>query len=108
MSIVMNLYYKGKNGSARAFAEEMVKSGIRNQIRKEEGNEKYDYFISTDDPKTVLLIDVWRDQEALDKHHASPMMKKISKLREKYDLHMKAERYLSDTANNTDAAFLRK
>ena len=108
MSIVMNLYYKGKNGSARAFAEEMVKSGIRNQIRKEEGNEKYDYFISTDDPETVLLIDVWRDQEALDKHHASLMMKKISELREKYDLHMKAERYLSDTANNTDAAFLRK
>ena len=36
------------------------------------------------------------------------MMKKISELREKYDLHMKAERYLSDTANNTDAAFLRK
>ncbi len=26
--ITVNLYYKGQNGSARAFAEEMEKSGI--------------------------------------------------------------------------------
>lgn len=29
-------------------------------------------------------------------HHASPMMAKIAELREKYDLHMRMERYLSD------------
>ena len=33
--ITVNLYYKGKNGSARAFAEEMEKSGIADAIRAE-------------------------------------------------------------------------
>ena len=28
MSIIINIYYTGKNGSARKFAEEMVSSGI--------------------------------------------------------------------------------
>ena len=55
----------------------------------------------------VLLIDSWRDQEALDVHHASPMMAKISVLREKYDLHMKVERYISDD-RPADEAFIRK
>lgn len=36
MSITVNLRYKGKNGSARAFAEEMTTSGTVEAIRKEE------------------------------------------------------------------------
>ena len=108
MSLVMNLYYKGMNGSARAFAEEMEKSGTAELIRKEEGNEMYSYFISLDDPETVLLIDAWKNQEALDKHHASPMMKTIIQLREKYNLHMSAKRFISDDENSKDAAFIRK
>lgn len=44
----------------------------------------------------MLLIDRWEDQEAIDRHHHTPMMEKIIALREKYDLHMRVERYLSD------------
>ena len=94
--ITVNLYYTGTNGSARAFAEEMVKSGTVAAIRAEDGNLRYEYFFPMDDPETVLLIDQWRDQAAIDVHHASPMMGQIAALREKYDLHMKAERFLSD------------
>lgn len=98
MSIVVNIYYIGKDGSARRFAEEMIRSGIVADIRAEEGNERYEYFFPMDDPETVLLIDQWRDQAAIDAHHTSPMMEKIAALREKYDLHMKVERYLTDTS----------
>ena len=94
--ITVNLYYTGSNGSARAFADEMVRSGTVDAIRAEEGNLRYEYFFPMDDPETVLLIDRWRDQEAIDRHHASPMMGKIAALREKYDLHMKVERFVSD------------
>ena len=41
MSIVVNLYYTGTNGSARKFAEEMETSGTADRIREEEGNERY-------------------------------------------------------------------
>ncbi len=110
MSITVNLYYKGSNGSARAFAEEMEARGIADAIRAEEGNERYEYFIPLNDAETVLLIDSWRDQESLDKHHASSMMNELAKLREKYDLHMSVERYISDSEGvpDKDRAFIRK
>lgn len=110
MAITMNLYYTGEKGSARVFAEEMVSSGLVQEIRAEEGNLRYEYFFPMDDAETVLLIDSWRDQTALDKHHASPMMGRIAALREKYDLHMRAERYLPDESDNApqDEKFLRR
>ena len=109
MAIMMNLYYTGKDGSARAFAEEMVSSGIVDRIRAEDGNLRYDYFLPMDDPETVLLLDAWEDQEAIDIHHASPMMAELAALRDKYDLKMRAERYLSDEAgvSEHDQSFLR-
>ena len=61
--ITVNIYYTGRNGSARAFAEEMTARGI---------------------------------VAAIDAHHASPMMGQIAALREKYDLHMRVERFLAD------------
>ena len=108
MSLTINLYYTGKNGSARRFVEEMEKSGIAQHIREEEGNERYEYFLPIDDPETVLLIDSWTDQAAIDKHHASSMMTELAKLREKYDLHMKVERYISAPEPKSDEKFIRK
>lgn len=96
MAITINIFYTGRNGNAKKFAEEMIESGIVRDIRAEEGNLKYEYFFPMDDDETVLLIDSWKNQEALDKHHATEMMQKIIALREKYDLHMRVERYLSD------------
>ncbi len=98
MAITVNIYYTGENGNARKFAEEMEKSGTVALIRAEKGNRKYEYFYPKNDPETVLLIDSWESQEAIDKHHATPMMDKITELRNKYDLHMKVERYIEDTA----------
>ena len=36
--IVVNLYYTGKNGAAREFANEMESSGIADKVRNEKGN----------------------------------------------------------------------
>ena len=106
MSIVMNLYYTGQNGNARKFAKEMEESGVASLIRAEDGNERYEYFFPADDAETVLLIDAWRDQEALDRHHHSPLMRRIAELRDKYDLHMRAERYIPE--DNPDLKFIRE
>ena len=105
--ITVNLYYKGTNGSARRFAEEMEQSGTVDAIRREPGNLRYQYFQPLDDPETVLLIDSWTDQAAIDVHHASPMMAQLSALREKYDLHMTVERFVSDELGE-DERFIRE
>ena len=105
--ITVNLYYRGTNGNARRFAEEMEQSGIAGAIRQEPGNLRYQYFQPLDDPETVLLIDSWTDQTAIDIHHTSPMMAQLAALREKYDLHMTVERFVSDEFGE-DERFIRK
>ena len=108
--ITVNIYYSGKNGNAKRFAQEMITSGVVDRIRSEEGNLRYEYFYPMNDSETVLLIDSWKNQEAIDLHHQSPMMQEIIELREKYDLHMKVERYLSDDEGipEADRSYIRE
>ncbi len=110
MSVTINIYYTGQAGSAQRFAEEMVSSGTVAKIRAQEGNLRYEYFQPLHDPETLLLIDAWVDQTAIDVHHRSPMMATIAALREKYDLQMRVERYVSDESGegHGDSAFIRQ
>lgn len=110
MAITVNIYYTGVDGNARKFAEEMTAIGIVRDIRREKGNLRYEYFLPMEDRETVLLIDSWEDQAAIDAHHGSPMMEEIIRLREKYDLHMKVERYVSEEKGVPagDLAFIRE
>jgi quinol monooxygenase YgiN len=109
VNITVHIYYEGNNGSARKFAEEMESSGTADAIRQEAGNIKYEYFFPIKDSETVLLIDSWDNQEAIDLHHATPMMTTIAELRDKYDLHMRVERYVSEDAGKpkTDDKYIR-
>ena len=108
MAITINIYYTGAEGHARKFAAEMIARGIVDEIRREEGNLRYDYFIPMDDETSILLIDSWEDQAALDRHHRTPMMAQIMELREKYGLRMKVERYCSEELPHTDRRFIKE
>ena len=108
MAFTINIYYTGSNGSARNFAEKMISSGIVQEIRNKKGNLGYEYFEPIGDKETILLIDSWENQEALDEHHKSETMNKIMKLRNKYDLHMKVERYILENNNEKDNKYIKK
>lgn len=96
MKITVNIYYTGEGDNARKFAEEMVQSGTAEKVRQESGNLKYEYFFPMEDPHTVLLIDEWDNQTAIDLHHKSEMMETIASLRKKYNLRMRVERFISE------------
>ena len=108
MAFTINIYYTGKDGSARKFAEEMISSGIVEEIRSKEGNLRYEYFSPLNEEETILLIDSWENQEALDEHHKSETMNKIIDLRNKYDLHMKVERYTLENENKEDKKYIKE
>ena len=97
--ITVNLRYTGTNGSAKAFAKEMISSGTVDLIRSEPGNMRYEYYQALDDPETILLIDSWTDQAL--------MMETIASLREKYDLHMTVERFVGAEENEADRKYIR-
>ena len=93
--ITIHLFYTGKNGNAKRFMEDMNALGIADRVRAEEGNLRYEYYIPADDPETVLLIDCWKNQAALDTHHSLPIMQEIMYLRDKYQLSAHAEKFLA-------------
>ena len=47
MAFTINIYYTGSNGSAKRFAEDMINSGIVNEIRNKTGNLRYEYFFTS-------------------------------------------------------------
>ncbi|MDK7050064.1 putative quinol monooxygenase [Aerococcus sanguinicola] len=96
MTLVINIIYSGQGDNAKKFAQEMLDRGVVDRIRQQPGNLRYDYFIPLEDPESLLLIDTWTDQAALDAHHKSPMMAEIAELRAKYKLRMKVDRYLPE------------
>ena len=110
MAITINIYYTGKNGEARKFAEELFSRGFIGDIRASKGNLRYEYFHSMDDPETVLLIDSWEDQASLNAHHSSETMWEITRIREKYGLRMRVERYVTEEKNvpQADKAFIKE
>lgn len=105
--ITILIRYKGKEGNAKKFVNEMMSSGIVNEIRKEYGNLRYEYFFPVKDDDSVLLVDSWINQEALDRHHELNLMNKIKLLREKYDLHMEVEKY-SLIVDDKDEKYIRR
>lgn len=107
MAFTINIYYTGSNGFAKQFAEEMINSGIVDEIRNKKGNLRYEYFTPLNDEETILLIDSWENQEALDEHHKSETMQKIIELRNKYDLHMKVERYCLEDSRDKDKKYIK-
>ncbi|WEV60142.1 putative quinol monooxygenase [Streptococcaceae bacterium ESL0729] len=96
MPITVNIYYKGANGTPKKFAQEMIDRGLVDLIRSKEGNLRYEYFIPFEEEDSILLIDQWTNQEALDLHHKSSLMDQIISLRDKYGLSMEVERYVAD------------
>lgn len=109
-AITVHIYYTGENGSAKAFVKEVLTSGLVDEIRKEKGNRRYEYFFSVEDEETVLLVDSWDNQEAIDLHRSSSIMDQIMELRIKYHLHMKVERYFLDETGipKEDQKFIQK
>ena len=94
MSLTIHLYYTGAGGAARQFAQEMMESGLVERIRRQAGDAPLGNYCPMEDPETVLLNVRWTDQQALDLHHQSEMMKEIAALREKYRLRLRVERYI--------------
>jgi len=82
--LVLNVLYKCKPGMRDAFLERLDSEGLGAACRAEEGNIKYDYYIPADGSDELLLVEKWRDQEALSKHAAEPHFARIGEVKADY------------------------
>ena len=93
MNVVINVHYRGSGGSVRRFVEDMVSEGVLEAVRAEDGCIGYEYFVSFDDPDSMVLIEHWRDEAALEAHARSENMKRTGSLKDRHSLSATVEKF---------------
>ena len=83
--IVLNVTYQCKPDLREAFLEAIRAEGIDEASRAEAGNLKYDYYIPFDDGgDELLLIEKWRDADALRLHAETQHYAKLRELKPEF------------------------
>ena len=82
--IILNVTYKCKPGMREKFLEAIKAEGIDAACRAEAGNIKYDYYIPADGGDELLLVEKWRDADALAVHGRQPHFARIGELKAGY------------------------
>ena len=91
--IVLNVTYKCKPDLRAEFLEAILAEGIDVASRAEAGNLKYDYYIPIDDDGDLLLVEKWRDAEALAAHAETPHYAKLKALKPRFVTDTVVERF---------------
>lgn len=79
--VVLNVTYKCKPGMREAFLEAIKAEGLDAASRAEAGNSKYDYYFAAEALDELLLVEHWRDEEAVKLHNAEPHFKRLGELK---------------------------
>lgn len=82
--IVLNVTYKCKPEMREEFLEMIMTEGIDAASRAEAGNIKYDYYLPVDDENELLLVEKWRDAEALAEHSKLAHFARLGELKPEY------------------------
>ena len=66
------------------FLEAIMTEGIDVACRAEDGNFKYDYYMSTQDDNEMLLVEHWRDANAIAAHQGQAHFKRLGEIKNEY------------------------
>ena len=80
----VEVHYYVKDGKRDEFYRIILERGIAEASRAEEGNEKYDYYLSPDNENELLLIELWASTEAVLAHGQTKHFKELGELKEEY------------------------
>lgn len=90
--IVLHVTYHCKPGMRENFYRQIVLEGLDAASRAEEGNLQYDYYVPVNGTDELLLIEKWKDYEALAVHGRRPHFARIGELKAAYVLETAVER----------------
>ena len=79
--IVLNVTYRCRPGMREEFLKRIAEEGIDAASRAEAGNIKYDYYIPAADSDDLLLVEKWRDAEAIAEHGRQPHFARLGALK---------------------------
>ena len=79
--IVLNVTYKCTAEKRSAFLEKLNEEGLAAACRAEAGNIKYDYYLPENGSGELLLIEKWKDADALKAHMKEPHFARIGEVK---------------------------
>ena len=91
--IVLNVTYRCKPDRREAFLERILAEGIDAASRAEAGNLQYGYFLPFEDDGSLLLVEKWRDADALDAHAKTPHYAALKEIKSEYVTETVIERF---------------
>ncbi len=89
--LVFHVTFRCKPGQRKTFLEKIKAGGIDDACRREAGNVSYDYYLPADDSDDLLLIEKWKDMDALMAHAKQAHMVRMDELKAEYVTDMAIE-----------------
>ena len=90
---ILHVTYYCRDGMAEKFVRAIKDSGVQELVRAEDGCLQYDYHLSLEQNDTVVLLEKWRDGDALAAHLAQPHMETLKEFKSRFVLDSKIERF---------------
>ncbi len=94
--LVLNVIFKCAPDKREELREIIRAEGIDTASRNEEGNFRYDFFMSTEDPDDILLIEFWKDVDAWMHHRTLPHYARLDELKKGRVLSADIKKYFTD------------
>lgn len=83
-SIVLHVTYYCLPGQAQPFVRALKEGGLQAAVREEDGCLQYDYHLSCEEDDAVVLLERWRDAQALAVHGSTDTMARIKAVKERF------------------------
>ena len=91
--LVFNVTFKCAPGMRERFLKAITEEGIIDACRAEDGNFKYDYYIPVESDDELLLIEKWKDADAVKAHAVQPHMQRMIELKSELVTDLILEKY---------------
>ncbi len=84
MKRMVEVHYYLKDGKRNDFYNAIIRQGIADDTRAENGNEKYDYYFSPENENELVLLEIWKSAEAVQLHMETPHYQALAELKKEY------------------------
>ena len=93
--ILLHVSYACPRETAEGFIREMKASGVYDAVLHEDGCEKYTYYLPPEGDG-FFLVELWRDEEALQKHSTGEAMAALKKIKAAYAMETSIEKFRAE------------
>ena len=81
--------FKCVPGKREEYIKRLYAEGIIDEVRREDGCIRYDYYFSEKDPDEILLIEAWESKKHQEIHIEQPHMARLRELKPEFVLDTK-------------------